>query len=187
MFRNEAEAEFAYVRTLWPTWKPEDGLAGFWIKQLTQHDSPSDFRAAVEQHRAKSRYAQPNLAELKELLARKTPSTIQSEGPIHTGVYILCIDGPKAGLYQELLYPTDKQPPTSQAISRIAQDEAQKYATYWGGRCIVVEQASAMEMLRRKTELQVQSPPPPFSMRDIASQCDGQRRESSAVADDYGA
>lgn len=74
MNRDDAAKLLARVRGLFPKWKPTDTEIDLWADVFARYPEPRLVQAAIDDHKAQTRYATPTLAAVRELASVKHQS-----------------------------------------------------------------------------------------------------------------
>ncbi len=163
MTEPEAVAIVERMKRVWSRWKPTGEEIQQWVKLLK---GVSNYRAgneAVDRLWQESRFACPAPKEFREILNAGSGAGRGNEDPNEkhgaSGVWIECIEAPednpfRLGWHMEMIYGMDARVPENRtAILDHAETARRKHEDLYGGCWVVVQQATAYDMMQRKSAL----------------------------------
>lgn len=146
------------MRQLWPDWEPTNEQIRVWAAML-QPVEPGAASQAIDAHYSESHWKRPQLPGVLQktrvgMLKTRRPVTEQPRGPEPT-TWIQCVEHPtKPGLvghFKPVLF--NGQPPPN-VVASAAHRFAAHHAEQYGGKWVVMEEASQSEMMRVRSQLQ---------------------------------
>ena len=162
------------IEELWPRWRPTDPERSGWMRFLGRQRAHDETRRAIEAAWESSRYANPRPADISAAIFKGRqrdrsgkPSADITQAPGGgTGWYVQaaepCPCGVLVGTFHEILFSNDSI--RDRAIHRIA-DHAEatrnRCQELYGGRWVVVQEATQPQMAVRRSGLRNPAPPQP--------------------------
>lgn len=162
MLEPEAITLVGRMEKLWSRWKPTDEELQQWVQLLKRASSFQEASHAIQRLWEESRFLSPSPKEFRDLLSAEDKGDRgldPNEGYGASGVWIQCVEAPadfpsRLGWHMEMMYCMDNRlPDDPTVILRHAENARVRHERVYGGRWVVVQQATQEDLTQRKSAI----------------------------------